>query len=179
MKKIKLIVFVLFFLMKITPVVSQIDTVFWFAAPWVTPDHTWRDAIKVHIAGDAGTVVRVRQPGAILPNKYDTTFTIPASRAFDYTFWRDAAAGPTNIGYDSLESKPANTVRPYGLKITSSAKITVVYDVVTRAATFYNPETFSLKGQNGMGTEFVCPFQNTWNNRNLGGDLNGDAIITT
>ncbi len=178
MKKIKLIVFVLFFLLKITPLVSQIDTVFWFAAPWVTPDHTWRDPIKVHIAGDAGTVVRVRQPGAILPNKYDTTFTIPASRAFDYTFWRDAAAGPTNFGYDSLESRPANTVLPYGLKITSSGRITVVYDVVTRAPTFYNPETFSMKGQNGLGTEFVCPFQNTWKNQTLGGDLNGDAIIS-
>ncbi|HWY10577.1 MAG TPA: PKD domain-containing protein [Bacteroidia bacterium] len=178
MKKIKLLVFVLFFLLKITPVVSQIDTVFWFAAPWVTPDHTWKDPYKVHIAGDVGTVVRVRQPGAILPNKYDTTFTIPASRAFDYTFWRDAAAGPTNLGFDSLESRPANTVLPYGLKITSSSKITVVYDVITRAPTFYNPETFSMKGQNGLGVEFVCPFQNTWVNVTLGSDLNGDAIIT-
>lgn len=178
MKNFKVIIFVLFCMMKFTSVVAQIDTVFWFAAPWVTPDHTWRDAIKVHIAGDAGTTVRIRQPGAILPNKYDTTFTIPPSRAFDYTFWRDAAAGATNFGYDSLESRPANTVLPYGLKITSSSKITVVYDVVTRAPTFYNPETFSLKGQNGMGTEFVCPFQNTWKNQTLGGDLNGDAIVT-
>jgi gliding motility-associated-like protein len=178
MKKLKLIVFVLFFLMKITPAISQIDTVFWFAAPWVTPDHTWRDPIKMHIAGDAGTVVRIRQPAAVAPNKYDTTFTIPASRAFDYTFWRDASASATNFGFDSLESRPANSVRPYGLKVTSSNKITVVYDVITRAPTFYNPETFSLKGQNGLGTEFVCPFQNTWVNHTLGSDLNGDAIIT-
>ena len=141
MKKIKLIVFVLSFLVKFTPVFSQIDTVFWFAAPWVTPDHTWRDDIKVHIAGNAGTVVRVRQPGAILPNKYDTTFIIPASRSFDYTFWRDAAAGPTNMGYDSLESRPANTVLPYGLKITASRKITVVYDVVTRSPNFLKKQS--------------------------------------
>ncbi len=166
--------------------ISQIDTVFWFAAPWVTPDHTWRDAIKFHIAGDAGTVVRIRQPGAILPNKYDTTFTIPASRAFDYTFWRDAAAGATNMGYDSLESRPANTVLPYGLKVSASNKITVVYDVVTRAPNFLNPETFSLKGQNGMGTEFVCPFQTNWRNRTFTGstcganaqDLNCDGIVS-
>jgi gliding motility-associated-like protein len=178
MKKVKVIVFVLFCMMKFTSVFSQIDTVFWFAAPWVTPDHTWKDAVKVHIAGNAGTVVRIRQPAAILPNKYDTTFTIPASRAFDYTFWRDAAAGTTNFAYDSLESRPANTVLPYGLKITSSNKITAVYDVVTRAPGFNNPETFSLKGQNGLGTEFVCPFQNTWNNQNITGDLNGDGINT-
>jgi gliding motility-associated-like protein len=186
MKNFKIILFVLFFLVKFTPVISQIDTVFWFAAPWVTPDHTWKDAVKVHIAGDAGTVVRVRQPAAIAPNKYDTTFTIPASRAFDYTFWRDAAAGSTNLGYDSLESRPANSVRPYGLKISSSDKITVVYDVVTRAPDFLNPETFSLKGQNGMGTEFVCPFQTNWRNRTFTGstcganaqDLNCDGVVT-
>ena len=168
----------MFFLVKVTPVISQIDTVFWFAAPWVTPDHWWRDAIKLHIAGKAGTTIRIRQPGAISPNKYDTTFAIPAIGSFDYTFWRDANANATNRGYDSLESRPANTVLPYGLKVTSSRKITAVYDVVTRPINYFNPETFSLKGQNGLGTEFVCPFQNTWNNRNLTGDLNGDAVIT-
>src|ERR1700741_1844516 len=120
MKKSKIIVFILFFVIKFTTSFAQIDTVFWFGAPWVTPDHTWRDPIKVHIAGDAGTIVRIRQPAAIVPNKYDTTFTIPASRSFDYTFWRDAAAGPTNFGFDSLEARPANMVLPYGLKITSS-----------------------------------------------------------
>ncbi len=178
MKKNKIFIFILFFVIKFSTVFSQIDTVFWFAAPWVTPDHTWRDPVKVHISGNPGTTVRVRQPAAIAPNKYDTTFTIPASRFFDYTFWRDAGASATNFGYDSLESRPANTVLPYGIKITSSAIITVVYDVVTRAPNFFNPETFSLKGQNGMGLEFVCPFQNTWNNQNIGGDLNGDGINT-
>lgn len=178
MKKFKLIVLFLVCMMKFTPVISQIDTVFWFAAPWVTPDHTWRDAIKLHLAGPAGSTIRIRQPSAIAPNKYDTTFTMPIAGSYDYTFWRDAAAGPTNFGYDSLESRPANTVLPYGLKITSSRKITAVYDIVTRAPNFNNPETFSLKGQNGLGTEFVCPFQNTWNNQNITGDLNGDGINT-
>lgn len=178
MKKVKLIVLFLIFIMKSFTSLSQIDTVFWFAAPWVTPDHTWRDAVKMHISGPSGTSVRIRQPAAILPNKYDTTFTIPASGFFDYTFWRDAAAGPLNFAYDSLESRPANAVRPYGLKVTSSREITVVYDVVTRATTFYNPETFSLKGRNGLGTEFVCPFQTNWFNQVLGGDLNGDGVIT-
>lgn len=186
MKKIKLLTLTIIFLIKLTTAVSQIDTVFWFAAPWVTPDHTWKDAVKMHISGAPGTTVRIRQPAAIAPNKYDTTFTIPAASFFDYTFWRDAAAGPVNMGYDSLESRPANTVRPYGLKVTSSANITIVYDVVTRAPSYLNPETFSLKGRNGLGTEFVCPFQTIWVNRNFTGstcgsnaqDLNCDGIVT-
>lgn len=178
MKRVRFLILTIVLLMKTTASFSQIDTVFWFAAPWVTPDHTWRDAVKMHISGVAGTTVRIRQPAAIAPNKYDTTFIIPASNFFDYTFWRDAAAGPTNFGFDSLESRPANTVLPYGLKVTSSREITIVYDVVTRAPNFYNPETFSLKGRNGLGTEFVCPFQTNWYNQNIGGDLNGDGINT-
>jgi len=146
---------------------SQIDTVFWFAAPWVTPDHWHRDPIKLHISTFSAptTTVRLRQPAAIAPNKYDTTIIIPANSSFDYTFWRDAAVSTSNLAYDSLECRPANTVLPYGLYISSTSSITVVYDVVTRAPNFYNPETFSLKGSNGLGTEFVCPFQTKWYNQ--------------
>ncbi len=186
MKKGKILVFILFFVIKFTTSFAQIDTTFWFAAPWVTPDHTWRDAVKVHISGAAGTSVTIRQPAAVAPNKYDTTFIMPGTNFFDYTFWRDAGASATNFGYDSLESRPANIVHPYGLHISSSAIITVVYDVVTRAPSFLNPETFSLKGQNGMGTEFVCPFQTNWKNQFFGGsacganaqDLNCDGIVS-
>lgn len=148
-------------------VVGQIDTVFWFAAPWVTPDHWYREPIRLHISTFSAptTTVRLRQPAAIAPNKYDTTIIIPANSSFDYTFWRDALVSTTNYAFDSLECRPANTVLPYGLYISSTSNITVVYDVVTRAPNFYNPETFSIKGSNGLGTEFVCPFQTQWYNQ--------------
>jgi gliding motility-associated-like protein len=171
------ILILLLFIFKMSTVVSQIDTVFWFAAPWVTPDHVRRDPVKVHIAGKAGTVVRIRQPAAIAPNKYDTTITM-TSDTINYTFWRDAIATATNFGFDSLEARPANTVLPYGIKISSTAKITAVYDVICGPQGFNNPETFSLKGQNGLGTEFVCPQQTIWNNQNITGDNNGDGINT-
>lgn len=157
---------------------AQIDTLFWFAAPWTSPDHTWRDPIKLHISGEPATYVHVYQPAAIAPNRYDTTFFIPASGLFDYTFWRDAGASPTNRGYDSLECRPANTVLPYGIKISASFNVTVVYDQITRQPTFYNPETFSLKGQNALGTNFICPAQTSWLNQTLASDLNGDATVT-
>ena len=53
----------------------------------------------------------------------------------------------------------ADQVLRTGVQITSDYPITVVYDIITRATQFFNPETYSLKGQNGMGYEFVCPFQ--------------------
>ena len=188
-KKSKLIILLIVFMCKFGVSFAQIDTAFWFAAPWVTPDHYWKDNVVMHFAGPAGTVVKLRQPAAIAPNKYDTIFTIPPSGTFDYQFWRDKIASSTNFGFDSLETRPANTVVPYGLYISSSAEVTAVYDVVTRFAVsggFLNPETFSLKGQNGLGTEFVCPFQTKWNNRTFTGsacgsnaqDLNCDGIVT-
>ena len=178
MKKIFTIIALVLCSFQSLKITAQIDTVFWFAAPWTTPDHTWRDPIKLHVSGEQGTMVRVRQPAAIAPNQYDTTFFIPASGLFDYTFWRDAGASPTNRAYDSLEARPSNTVLPYGIKVSSSFNVTVVYDQITRAPTFFNPETFSLKGQNALGTNFICPQQNNWINQTLAGDLNGDAMVT-
>ncbi|MBS1636556.1 MAG: PKD domain-containing protein [Bacteroidetes bacterium] len=135
------------------PVLSQIDTVFWFAAPWVTPDHAGRIpmALRISTFGNA-TTVRVKQPASA----YDTTFTIAPNTIYSKFL--------SHI-VDSLESKPADTRLRTGVRITSDYPITVVYEFISSGN---NPETYSLKGQNGMGTEFVTPFQTLWNNKNLG-----------
>lgn len=178
--KNRFIIILLFFTLKATISIGQIDTTFWFAAPWVTPDHWWKDNYVLHIStfNTPSTTIRLRQPSALAPNKYDTTLVLGPNQSFNYVFWRDKLANATNLSYDSLEVRPANTVLPYGLYISSTSNITLVYDVVTRPTQFYNPETFSLKGQNGLGLEFVCPFQTRWFNQPLGGDLNGDGVTT-
>jgi gliding motility-associated-like protein len=186
MKKIKrTILLFLFFVASTTISVAQIDTAFWFAAPWSTPDHTERQNIVVHIStfSAPSTTVYLRQPAAIAPNRYDTIMVIGPNQTFDYVFWRDkVAAGPPstitpNVGFDSLETKPANTVVPYGIYISSSSDITVVYDVICQPPGFNNPETFSLKGQNGFGKEFVCPQQTLYRNRSLGDRNNTPAGV--
>lgn len=145
---------------------AQIDTSFWFAAPWVTPDHWWRDPIAFHFSTfNNPTTIRVQQPAST----YDTTFTVPANSLF--TKYVD-------FMMDSIESKPADQVLRTGFKITSDFPITIVYDIITRPTNYFNPETYSLKGQNGMGTEFVTPYQTLWNNRTLTGDLNNDLVVT-
>jgi gliding motility-associated-like protein len=166
-KKSRTIVICVLLLLKFSASFGQIDTAFWFAAPWTTPDHWYREPIRIHISTFSAptTTVRVRQPAAIAPNRYDTTIIIPANTNFDYTFWRDALVSTTNFAFDSLETKPADVVLPYGLYISSTSNITIVYDIITRAPSFFNPETFSLKGQNGLGLEFVCPFQTQWVNQ--------------
>lgn len=157
---------VLFSITGLNDLKAQIDTNFWFAAPWVTPDHWWRDPMAFHISTfNNPTTVNLSIPTA----GYDTTFTVAANSLFTKYV--------THI-MNTLESKPANTVLNSGVHITSDYPITVVYDIITRSPNFYNPETFSLKGNNGLGYEFVAPFQTKWNNQNLGGDLNGDGTVT-
>ncbi len=160
----KLAILLLLSLFKVTPTFSQIDTAFWFAAPWVTPDHAARQPIIMRVASFANTTtVRLRQPA--MPNvfhKYDTTFTMGPNSVVNVTFWKDAPATTGNRGWDSLEVRPANQVVPYGIYVSTSNNVSVVYDVVT---TGNNPETMSLKGQNGLGTEFVCPHQTQWFNQ--------------
>jgi len=163
--KTKIIILSLFFvLFNATTSSAQIDTAFWFAAPWVTPDHAARQPIKVHVATfSVAATVRLRQPS--MPtcfHKYDTTFNVPANSVFDYTFWKDAPATLGNRGWDSLETRPADQVVPYGLYISTTANVSVVYDVIT---TGNNPEAMSLKGQNGLGKEFVVPHQTKWFNQ--------------
>ena len=126
------------------PVLSQIDTVFWFAAPWVTVGHAGNTPVVMRLSsfGNA-TTVRVRQPAST----FDTTFTIPANSLVSESL--------SHI-INQIENTPANTVLNRGIKITSDFPITVVYEIVSSGN---NPETYSMKGQNGMGLEFVCPFQ--------------------
>lgn len=174
MKKIVLIALYLFLGFKFSNISAQIDTSFWFAAPWVTPDHTERHNIVVHIStfSAPSTTVHLHQPAAIAPNKYDTIFVLGPNQTFDYIFWRDKLASFLNVGFDSLETRPANTVVPYGLHISSSSSITVVYDVITSPPGYNNSETFSLKGQNALGMEFVCPQQTLYRNRFLSDRFN-------
>jgi len=149
-----------------TKLVAQIDTNFWFAAPWVTPDHDDRDPIAFRLSTFNNlTTVRIQQPAS----SYDTTFTIPPNSLFSKY---------VDFMMDSLESKPANQLLRTGFHITSDFPIVVVYDVVTRGPASNNPETYSLKGTNGIGIEFVLPFQTLWNSKTLTTDRNGDGFIT-
>lgn len=150
MKKMRKIVLVLGLLIfQMGHIVAQIDTAFWFAAPWVTPSHNGNVPVVLRLATFGNpTSVRVYQPAGT----YDTTINIPANSLYSHDL---------SWVINTIENKPANSILPYGLRIHSDFPITVVYEVVTLSN--LNPETFSLKGQNGLGTEFVAPFQTKWN----------------
>ena len=172
MKLLKYLILVLVLCkMSFNTVQAQIDTVFWFAAPWVTPDHDGNTQMAFRISTfNNPTNVRIQMPALT----YDTTFFVAAN---------SLASVEISHLVDDIESKPADAILTSGLKITSDELITVVYDFISDLITITpgtpnNPETYSLKGQNGMGTEFITPFQTLWNNRVLTVDRNGDGVIT-
>ncbi len=147
---------------------AQIDTVFWFAAPWVTPDHDQNTPMQFHFSTFNNlTTIRLRQPAGT----YDTTFTVAPNSLFSKDL--------SHI-VNQVESKPADALLTSGFEITSDFNIAVVYDFISSPdnGSSNNPETYSLKGQNGVGYEFVVPFQNLWDNQTLGSDRNGDGIVT-
>ncbi len=161
--KISFLLLVTLFVFNSKKVSAQIDTTFWFAASWVTPDHA--DNVPMAFLFSTfnnTTTIRLRQPAGT----YDTTFVVAPNALFSKSV--------THL-LNQVESKPANTVLNTGFEITSDYPIIVVYDFLSSGN---NPETYSLKGQNGMGYEFVTPFQTKWRNQNLGTDRNGDGFIT-
>lgn len=154
MKAKKILILLIAFLSFSHVAESQVDSVFWFAAPWVTPSHSGNGPVALRISTfNKPTTVRIYQPAG----GYDNTVVIPANSL--------ESVNLTAI-LNTLESKPANTALDYGIKIEADTLITVVYEVITAGS---NPETYSLKGSNGVGTEFVTPFQTRWPVWTMGG----------
>ena len=98
MKRIILFIFSLFLLLGANEAKAQIDTVFWFSAPWTTPDHTGIAPVAFHFPTfGTATTIRMQQPAS----SYDTTFTVPANALFSKY---------VDFMLNLVESKPANQV---------------------------------------------------------------------
>ena len=136
-------------------VYAQTSTEFWFAPPEISQGHAGSVPIYVRLAaGSDPATVTITQPAN--PSFHGGTPIIVNL----------AANESQTVTLDSLvnvlETRPANTVLNTGLKISSTANITAIYEV----SPTNNPDIWALKGLNGLGTEFYTPFQNIWANGN-------------
>lgn len=136
-------------IVKICNMQAQTDTLFWFAAPEVSQSHADRPILLRISTMDRGSSVSISQPANPAFTPVIVNIAANASKTVDLT---------NNI--DIIENKPANTILNYGLLVKSSNLITVYYE----EASVLNPELFVLKGKNALGTEFLTPFQNFWDN---------------
>ena len=131
---------------------AQTDTLFWFAAPEVSysPSFVLDRPIMLQIStGNLASTVTISQPAGSMPTQ-TVSISANSTQTIDLTSW-----------IDSIECKPANTIKNYGLKISASSKITVYYEI---NASGWNPELFLLKGTNALGTSFFISSQNVANN---------------
>ncbi len=144
MRYFKFFPFIVFFFFVYTTCFAQHDTSFWFVAPETSAGHSDRPIRLCISTSDQESDIIIRQPANL--SFAPITATIPANTTqfFDLT-----------ASIESIENKPANTVLNYGLKITGTSPVFVYYD---QHSTF-NPEMFSLKGQNALGTSFMIPMQ--------------------
>lgn len=140
-----LLVFVFFFIFLIKPK-AQIDTSFWFVAPKV-PTAIAINSIGLQIGSYSQSVtVYVKQPANLSGVNFSLTLPANTSTLINLT----ASQG-------LITSTLANIADNKGLYISSTNTISVNYIIDSNTG----KENISLKGTNGVGTDFYMPFPNT------------------
>ena len=138
---------------------SQTGYEFWFAPPEVTHEFTKfspytgtdldRPIKLIFSTSDSVAHVTVTQPANPLFLPITATVLKDSLKQVDLTPF-----------IDEIETRPADTVLNTGLKITSDHPINANYEVQDSI----NSETFTLKGKNGMGLNFIIPGQDLYPN---------------
>ncbi len=123
---------------------AQIDNLFWFAAPDISPNHAHDPITFCFTTFNTPATVTVTQPAN--PSFTPKVFNLAPNTYHAYDV--------TNIE-SSIATAPHNTIKNTGFKITSTAKITTYYQLGAN-----NSEIYTLKGRNGLGTDFIVPMQN-------------------
>jgi PKD repeat protein len=132
---------------------AQTDTEFWFAVPKVTEGHGW-DTRNFFF----------RFANLNLEN--EITISMPGNPAFSpiVSYLAPYEALTVNVTEQITQLWTANPNQVYnrGIKISASNYTTAYFEV----GTHFNPDIFSLKGRNSLGTDFFVPFQNYFRNGN-------------
>ncbi len=151
---------------------AQTDTRFWFVAP----DCTWPGNAAANT--ESPVFLRLTSQG----NPATVTISQPANPAFTPLSLTLAANAVASVNLTNrlamVENAPANQVLNKGLLIESTQPITAYYE----QSSIYNPDIFSLKGRNALGTSFIIPAQNTWSNNIIytpPAPTNGFDIVAT
>jgi len=123
---------------------AQIDNLFWFAAPDISANHAHNPITFCFTSFSSPAAVTISQPA-------NPSFTPVSINLNPYSYYALDVTNQENI----VETAPVNTVCNYGFKIVSTANITTYYQLGAN-----NSEIYTLKGRNGLGTDFIVPMQN-------------------
>ncbi len=146
------ILVIIFSTLAFTSIKAQVDTEFWFVAPAVIQAH-----------GDAPIAFRVTaldQPATVtLSMPADPSFTPKTLSLSAYQQGMFEFTNESDINF--IENQPADQINTKGILITSDNDITVYYEVANKS----NPDKFTLKGENALGTEFFASSQTDYANK--------------
>ena len=149
--------------------IAQTDTLFWFATPYATLDHVSPHQADLTLtATDTSHITTVKISHPLNPGKFEKIVKIdPAvSLTKNISFTSDTINLFSNNIYNSVENS--------SLLVQADHEITAYYEI---HRTGNNPDVFSLKGTNALGTDFWTPFQTRWNNHNFDTDPAFSQII--
>jgi len=130
---------------------GQTDTLFWFVAPEVAQSHGDRPIVLRFATLNTAATITISQPANPAFPVQVINLGINAAQTLDLTPW-----------VDITENKPPNMILPFGFKIVSTTPIMAYYEVTPTCNC--NPDIFTLKGKNSLGTQFIVPFQNFLSN---------------
>ncbi|MFZ4402294.1 MAG: gliding motility-associated C-terminal domain-containing protein, partial [Bacteroidales bacterium] len=145
-KLTKIIAFIIILFLNNFYIYGQSDTLFWFVAPEVAQAHGDRPIYLRLTSFYQSSNVIIEQPansGFVPINIFlpaDSTVSIDLTNRIDMI---------ENLPFDSINNK--------GIRIRSNHSITSYYEVLTSCSC--NPEIFTLKGRNSLGTNFMIPAQ--------------------
>jgi len=147
---------------------GQVDTLFWFAVPYIDPTHADQPIYLRISTLDSASFVNVTFPAN--PSIQSYSFQMGANNisSIDLTYWKNM-----------LEVTP-NAIENKGMKISSTKKISAYYDVEgSQGGVVYNAEIFTLKGQYALGRKFYIPIQRTFSNpSNFNGYSSFDIVAS-
>jgi uncharacterized protein (TIGR02145 family) len=144
----------LFFFISVASL-AQSASEFWFVAPEVAKNGAQNFDIPIYFR-----ITTFNDPAVV-------TISEPANASFVPIVVNIPANGFYSVDLSAflnvVENKPANTILNYGLHIVSTSAISVYYEVASTYC-LCNPELYTLKGQNALGTNFLIPTQNFFDN---------------
>ena len=142
---------------------AQVDTEFWFAAPFFNCGHGSNAPYRLVIFSfDEEATVTVSMPA-------NPEFT-PIVRTISAHSYTEIVLANNKEEGDAVITTPFNTITQRGLLITSTGKIECYYQVEGD-----NSEAYTLKGKNALGTDFLVVGQKTYDN-GTGGDQEGSRF---
>ncbi|MDA3892860.1 MAG: IgGFc-binding protein, partial [Salinivirgaceae bacterium] len=160
---------------------AQRDTVFWFAVPEVSWQHVDAEPTLIHVTADKlAATVTLSMPKQPLFIAQTVTIQPFETHTFDITSYvRDGGGNhdDDNIIESGLPNKEGvKDNRGFLLRSTNMITAYLERNVTN------NPDIFALKGENGLGKEFIIPSQDFFFNHDFSSSpraLNAFDIIAT